>query len=222
VRGDSRQDLYAKALALLGLGVLAGAGALVDYWPADLNVPRTASALIRPARLHALAIPQALPVLPAASAPGSVRGTLQRAVIVTAGMPAAILDAAADARVSLAPPPPSTFDVPAVPVAAVPARPVELSAPPTPEFDDESDDVIEPPVRQLSGSQNADDGFFLTDAFKTAGGSIANAGGTIVTAGVKTGQSLAGALRVAAGAVRKLKFFQTTPISSGPASRPSA
>ena len=33
MRGDSLRDLYAKVIAVVGLGVLAGAGALVDYWP---------------------------------------------------------------------------------------------------------------------------------------------------------------------------------------------
>ena len=39
MRGDSVRDLYAKTLALLGLGVLAGTGALVDYWPVGLSTP---------------------------------------------------------------------------------------------------------------------------------------------------------------------------------------
>ncbi len=33
MRGDSLRDLYAKTLAVVGLGLLAGAGAIVDYWP---------------------------------------------------------------------------------------------------------------------------------------------------------------------------------------------
>jgi hypothetical protein len=33
MRGDSVRDFYAKTLALLGLGMLAGTGALVDNWP---------------------------------------------------------------------------------------------------------------------------------------------------------------------------------------------
>jgi hypothetical protein len=39
VRGDSLRDFYAKTLAVLGLGVLAGAGAIVDYWPVSEDVP---------------------------------------------------------------------------------------------------------------------------------------------------------------------------------------
>jgi hypothetical protein len=49
VRGDSLRDLYAKALALLGLGLLGAAGALVDYWPVRSGLPVVASALVLPA-----------------------------------------------------------------------------------------------------------------------------------------------------------------------------
>lgn len=34
MRGDSRRDFYAKALALLGLGLLGATAAVVDNWPA--------------------------------------------------------------------------------------------------------------------------------------------------------------------------------------------
>ena len=49
MRGDSLRDLYAKTLAVLGLGLLAGAGAVVDYWPVGSSAPEIASArLARP------------------------------------------------------------------------------------------------------------------------------------------------------------------------------
>src|SRR5688572_20940070 len=44
MRGDSLRDLYAKVIAVVGLGVLAGAGALVDYWPTRGALPRVATA----------------------------------------------------------------------------------------------------------------------------------------------------------------------------------
>lgn len=48
MRGDSLRDLYAKTLALMGLGVLAGAGALVDFWPAGVRLIPVSSALRLP------------------------------------------------------------------------------------------------------------------------------------------------------------------------------
>jgi hypothetical protein len=54
VRGDSLRDLYAKTLALLGLGLLAGVGALVDYWPVGVGAPQVAAA--------GLAVPERLTV----------------------------------------------------------------------------------------------------------------------------------------------------------------
>jgi hypothetical protein len=39
VRGDSLRDFYAKTLAVAGLGLLAGAGAIVDYWPVGGPLP---------------------------------------------------------------------------------------------------------------------------------------------------------------------------------------
>mgnify|MGYP003575910362 CR=1 FL=1 len=39
MRGDSLRDFYAKTLAVAGLGLLAGAGAIVDYWPVGGPLP---------------------------------------------------------------------------------------------------------------------------------------------------------------------------------------
>jgi hypothetical protein len=44
VRGDSRRDFYAKSLALAGLGMLAAAGAAVDYWPVGGSLPVVSAA----------------------------------------------------------------------------------------------------------------------------------------------------------------------------------
>jgi hypothetical protein len=46
VRGDSLRDFYAKTLAVLGLGLIAGAGAIVDYWPTGMRLPATTSPAI--------------------------------------------------------------------------------------------------------------------------------------------------------------------------------
>ena len=50
MRGDSLRDLYAKTLALFGLALLAGVGALVDYWPASGALPVVASPMPGPVR----------------------------------------------------------------------------------------------------------------------------------------------------------------------------
>lgn len=73
MRGDSIRDLYAKSLALLGLGLLGGLGAAVDYWPATLATPAAAALDLRAARLTPIAA-TALPSEPVvvASAPTAV------------------------------------------------------------------------------------------------------------------------------------------------------
>ena len=62
MRGDSIRDLYAKTLALLGLGVLAGTGALVDYWPSGVRLPAVESSFVQPELSLALAVPTEDPI----------------------------------------------------------------------------------------------------------------------------------------------------------------
>jgi hypothetical protein len=50
VRGDSRIDLYAKSLALAGLGLLGAVGAAIDYWPAETRLPQVAIASRSPVK----------------------------------------------------------------------------------------------------------------------------------------------------------------------------
>jgi hypothetical protein len=74
MRGDSLRDLYAKTLALLGLGVLAGTGALVDYWPAGIRLPVIETGLPQPELSLALAVPEQVePQLRVASARRAVQ-----------------------------------------------------------------------------------------------------------------------------------------------------
>jgi len=206
VRGDSRQDLYAKTVALLGLGLLAGAGALVDYWPTDLGVPRAASALLRPARAHALAIPQSPPDL---AMTAMVRGASPRIADATPAASVEPADLVTSLDADVTPPPPvlAAFDVTPMPVASVSAPAVALSVPAAPASAEELAPRLEPAVRQVASGAGTDDSSFLGGALRTAGGSIVNAGGSIVSAGAKAGSTVAGAFRAAAGAVRKLKLF---------------
>src|SRR5262245_40126820 len=81
MRGDSVRDLYAKALALVGLSLLAGAGAIVDYWPVSGDMPRVVAA---PNRLPSVArVPRAanVSVTPPVAA---------RVMAVTAARPAPV------------------------------------------------------------------------------------------------------------------------------------
>jgi hypothetical protein len=66
VRGDSLRDFYAKTLAVLGLGVLAGAGAIVDYWPVSQDVPdvHAVAGLMSPAPVLVQDLNQQIPAPP--------------------------------------------------------------------------------------------------------------------------------------------------------------
>ena len=129
MRGDSLRDLYAKALALLGLGLLGVAGALVDYWPVQGELPTVASILDLPAPLTVPGPPEFASAQPSVTRTAAVvtRAGARRSddhvvtdasfdTVVNADL-ADVLDAPAAAVPSLAPPPPPpSLDV-------VPARP---------------------------------------------------------------------------------------------------
>jgi hypothetical protein len=61
MRGDSIRDFYAKTFALLGLGVLAGTGALVDYWPSGVALPAVETGLAAPQAARSLPVPAVFP-----------------------------------------------------------------------------------------------------------------------------------------------------------------
>lgn len=127
MRGDSLRDLYAKALALLGLGLLGLAGALVDYWPIRGELPRVASALDLPDSLSIPSLPTLPPVPQMASREISAPSAraMRAAEALAAGD--ATLDAAALnadlAEVLDEPPPPALAPPPPPSLAVVPARP---------------------------------------------------------------------------------------------------
>jgi len=196
VRGDSRQDLYAKTLALLGLGLLAGTGALVDTWPSGPIVPATAGLSLP--REFAIARPITAPV-DRFAAPQLARVDVPRAMTAATESTFtsdATIDALpigdsipADAVVALAEPPAAhtletqaLIDVPGEEIALL--EPVftsttnaemRLAAPVSPDEDSDS---------------------FLTSAAKKTGASI-------VKTGVKTGASIFDAVRALSGAVRR-------------------
>jgi hypothetical protein len=185
----------------MGLGLLAGAGALVDYWPADVRLPRTASISLRPSLARAYAVPESAPVIELAPAPVHYVATVASLSTPVVGLERVSADISDDLA---APAESPTFDVVPAVAASVPAQQIALSLPAATEPHDTS---FAEPLRQFSSGQNSSDGSIFSDAMRAASGSLANAGGSIVNVGVKTGQSVAGAFRAAAGAVKKLKFF---------------
>ncbi len=80
MRGDSVRDFYAKTLAVVGLGLIAGAGAVVDYWPVARPLPAVDDRLALftappaiPHNLHAdIPLPPRVSSLASAPAPRSV------------------------------------------------------------------------------------------------------------------------------------------------------
>jgi hypothetical protein len=193
VRGDSLRDLYAKALAVLGLGMLAGAGALVDFWPTDTQGPRILSAFAPSVLARPLTTPNAF----AASSPIPRRSRV--------------------ARVSSRPPEPLTAYSPSVPVdapAIAAGSPVALSSPSVAPAESSRDagaessaavqdavpyDIAANGVRMAPVSEPSADAAgdgFLSSTFKKTGASIRKGG-------AKTGASIFDAFRAIGGAVRK-------------------
>jgi hypothetical protein len=200
VRGDSIRDRYAKGLALLGLGMLAGAGAIVDYWPTRGSLPLVPPVSREPlvaatpgfADPFALVVPAPAPV-PAAPRVASIptlRVSLHASV---AGRPVT-LDAprrspvpevpaarafVADSLVLLA----SAERVPVISDDAAPslAEPAEVSSPRsgTPlTADDEEDGFLTDAVKRTGASifkTSAKAGLSVFDAVRSLGGAMKRA-----------------------------------------------
>jgi len=197
MRGDSVRDLYAKTLALLGLGMLAGTGALVDYWPAS-NVAMPVAEPVLAAPEVAWATPPAAPVLPA--------------LPVLAVGPIAAQMARISPPVSVAAAPPMLSVTPA---AAFVAEQVALATPPqdvltpvswtdSPQHTEVAlSDVDEfQPVATakthvaMNGSGGDEDDWWITAAAKRTGSSIARTG-------VWTGASVVDLFRAVNRVVRR-------------------
>jgi hypothetical protein len=192
VRGDSLRDFYAKTLAVLGLGLLAGAGAVVDYWPVAGPVPAVTSA-----KLPAPAIPGLVqrldqripaPKLTTATRPVVVRGTILAKNVGSARF----LPAAAK---------------PAVTIAAVeaplPVQPVPQASWPTIESQWA---LLAQPVQEVAwqfapapAATAAHSGFI--------GGALRKTKDSIVKTGAVTGATIADAFRGVVGAFKKVSPF---------------
>jgi hypothetical protein len=212
MRGDSLRDLYAKLLALMGLGVLAGAGALVDYWPAGVYLvpvePVTAVA-VADGVSGPLAVPTARPVAHLSPPPDvrvarsmpdphDVRLADVRLVSVTRRTMAASMTAPGTAT-GLIKIRPVAWTTPLTPSLAVIAAgnlsgtDVPLSYPER--FEQSDSRHFVPAVAGSTSLDDSDDGF-ITGAMKRTGS-------TIVKTGARTGASLMDAMRIVGGAMRK-------------------
>jgi hypothetical protein len=205
VRGDSLRDLYAKTLALLGLALLAGVGALVDYWPSGAFPAVQSSTPMAPRGLPALAAlqadaravvsspPQVLKTAAQAVAPRNARTKTDRPAHSLEPLPVTVATAPADAElVSLTEPPLSTV---VVPVVATRAPAPEVPLPAAPDF--ALSFGPDPPDAPLVDT--SPDGFFgnATTAFRKTGESI-------VSTTVKTGSSIIKAFGFVGGAFKKV------------------
>jgi hypothetical protein len=194
--------LYAKTLALLGLGVLAGAGALVDYWPTGVTMPDAGSALARPAIARAIAVNPATLTSPAIARAARRAPRALETTMITSSAPAEHyapvtlpVVVSADLRVGhevgIAAPVLRTAALTSASSDPVPARMESLYEP----YTLGDDDFARYPEPASLMSDDDSDGFF-SGAFKKTGTSI-------VRTGVRTGASIVDAVRVVGGAVRK-------------------
>ena len=205
MRGDSLRDLYTKTLALFGLALLAGVGALVDYWPASGSMPVVAS----PA-------PNRLPVRLPAVASLDVEKTVGPAVVarrdMTTARPAFTrrgpIDRPVDVALNMLPLTPFADDMPVTeivalgePPLAAPVTPVVATRLPAPEIALPPEPVLTfgpvPPSASLG--ETSPDGFFgsASSAFKKTGESIVNTT-------LKTGSSIIKAFGFVGGAFKKV------------------
>ncbi len=195
MRADSIRDRYAKGVSLLGLGLLAGTGALVDYWPTRGQLPLVApidhGELVRPALpaspdplsivVRAPAGPSRI-VAPAVVPPARVLrvGTMAR----LAGTPVALVAPALEPRRAEA-----TATVEPLAVLASSASATTGAA-----------SLILPPLARprltASWADEAEDDGFLTGAVKRTGVSI-------LRTSARAGASVFDAFRSLGGAVKR-------------------
>ena len=204
MRGDSVRDLYAKAVALVGLGLLACAGAIVDYWPVPGDPPRVArAARVLPPRA-------AIPPLAKLNTPAALSGprvTARQQLSTPAGTTSS---PSGEVFLSLAPVPSQPLGAPielAVPPAAADVAAIEAAGesrgdqpetvPPAPQREPKPA-ISAPAVLQLASNPPADG--FITGALKKTGESI-------VRTGAATGASIVDAFRGVFGAFKKVSPF---------------
>jgi len=199
VRGDSLRDFYAKVLAIAGLGVLAGVGALVDYWPTGDNVPAlVAGATFRPelSKLDPAPLDLTLPspvVLQPRRAAARPVPTFEPVTTLAATGFVPVGEAVALSEFSA----PPVSAAPVAPATAAPAEPIELTAPPADRIAAIQWINASPPIVLPAPSEP---GFLMGTLRKTGAG--------IAKTGAVTGATIMDAFRGVAGAFKKVSPFR--------------
>jgi hypothetical protein len=208
VRGDSLRDFQAKVLAIAGLGVLAGVGALVDYWPTGGSLPpMLAGSAARPE----VPVPTPASVAAArpieAAVPAGTALVTRRAPAATPPVVLEPVDIVASAGAMPIGQPvtlgtvefavPQAPVAPAVPATDAPAAPIDLPAPPIAALTTtRAPHTLAPTL----GAPESEPGFVMGTLRKTGAG--------LAKTGAVTGASILDAFRGVAGAFKKVSPFR--------------
>lgn len=201
MRGDSLRDFYAKTLAVLGLGLIAGAGAIVDYWPTGVRLPDMTSPAF--ARITPPPLPQDL------------NQQIPAPAMQLTQVPVRSVSARHVRWPTFAPKPDATVASSRVATAAAPAQPApELHVVPPPPVSvasyaaPTSDWGVEMVV--VTGfSPTVLDDAAVPPATPTGfiGGALKKTKESLVKTGTVTGSSIADAFRGVVGAFKKVSPF---------------
>ncbi len=191
VRADSIRDRYAKGLALFGLGLLAGTGALVDYWPTRGHLPLVAP--VDREDLHLAAARPRDPLMIVVAPPTTAR----RAPPSRPAEPVPQLQLGAAPSVRglpvalMAPAAPAATDPEVAPVAVLASAAAASSV---------TASLILPPLATprytASWSADSEEGGFLT-------GTVKRTGASILRTSARAGVSVFDAFRSLGGAVKR-------------------
>ena len=199
MRGDSLRDFYAKTLAVIGLGLLAGAGAVVDYWPVAAPLPVVESAALPSPVSPVLAqrLDQNIP-LPRATNRAHNHAALRAANLGPARFLTPTFKAAAAAS------------TPSVAPVAQPASTLAPVAPAAPDTTLSISDVtltelLEPQL--LAWHTMEPSRLQMAPASGLIGGALRKTKDSLVRTGAVTGSTIADAFKGVVGAFKKVSPF---------------